>query len=133
MNNPIICLGLSFALVAISLCGVLVALIPLAQQLSNTARSAEKLLDTINKEFPDTLESLKATNYEITELTGEVKQGVKSVSSVTKQIDNNLTQAKKQAKNVQLKSRSFWTGLKVGFNTWKNYSSLPQDQDSSQE
>ncbi|MGY6530579.1 MAG: DUF948 domain-containing protein [Cyanobacterium sp.] len=130
MSNPIIWLGLSFALVAISLCGVLVALIPLAQQLSNTARSAEKLLDTINKEFPDTLESLKATNYEITELAGEVKQGVKSVSSVTKQIDNNLTQAKKQAKNVQVKSRSLWTGLKIGLKTWKNYPSLPEDQDS---
>lgn len=85
MNNPIIWLGLSFILVAISLVAVLITLIPVAHQLSNTARSAEKLLDTLNREFPDTLESLKATNYEITELTGEFKQGVKNISSATQQ------------------------------------------------
>ncbi|MBE9221194.1 DUF948 domain-containing protein [Cyanobacterium stanieri LEGE 03274] len=130
MNNPIIWLGLSFALVALSLTAVLIALIPVAQQLTNTARSAEKLLDTLNKEFPDTIESLKATNHEITQLTGEVKQGVKSVSSVSKQIDNNLNEAKKQINNVQVKSKSIWAGLKAGVKTWQNYSSLPEDQDS---
>lgn len=133
MNNPIIWLGLSFALVAVSLTAVLVALIPVAQQLSQTARSAEKLLDTLNREFPDTLESLKATNHELTELTGEVKQGVKSVSSVTQQIDSNITQAKKQVQNVKRKSRGLWAGLKTGIQAWKNYNrqtSLPEEQDS---
>jgi len=141
MNNPIFWLGLSFTLVAASLTAVLIALIPMAQELSKAARSAEKLFDTLNKEFPDTLESIKATNFEITELSGEIKplesikatnfeitelsgeikQGVKSATSATKQIDGNITEAKKQVKNAQVKSRSLWAGLKAGVKTWQNY------------
>ncbi len=125
MNNPLFWLGLSFALVVLSLTAVLVALIPAAQELSRAARSAEKLFDTLNKEFPDTLESIKATNFEITELSGEIKQGVKSASSATRQIDSNITQAKKQVKNAQIKSRSLWAGLKAGIKTWQNYPDQP--------
>ncbi|MBF2055901.1 MAG: DUF948 domain-containing protein [Cyanobacterium sp. T60_A2020_053] len=125
MSNPILWLGLSFALVAVSLMAVLITLIPVALQLSHTAHSAEKLLDTLNREFPDALESLKATNTEITELTAEIKEGVKGATSVTKQVETNVSQgisvARKQVNGIQVKSRGLWVGIKTGWQTWQNY------------
>lgn len=121
MTEPIFWLGFSLCLVSISLTAVLVTLIPVAQELSRAARSAEKLFDTLNREFPNTLEAIKATNIELTELSGEMKEGVKSASGAVKQIDNSLFTAKKQVENAQIKSRSFWAGLKAGIKTWQTY------------
>ncbi|MBL1211155.1 DUF948 domain-containing protein [Geminocystis sp. GBBB08] len=121
MTEPIFWLGFSLCLVSISLTAVLVTLIPVAQELSRAARSAEKLFDTLNREFPNTLEAIKATNIELTELSGEMKEGVKSASGAVKQIDHSLVTAKKQVENAQIKSRSFWAGLKAGIRTWQTY------------
>lgn len=121
MTEPIFWLGFSLCLVSISLTAVLVTLIPVAQELSRAARSAEKLFDTLNREFPNTLEAIKATNIELTQLSSEMKEGVKSASGAVKQIDNGMITAKKQVENAQLKSRSFWTGLKAGIRTWQTY------------
>lgn len=121
MTEPIFWLGFSLCLVSISLTAVLVTLIPVAQELSRAARSAEKLFDTLNREFPNTLEAIKATNIELTQLSSEMKEGVKSASGAVKQIDNGMITAKKQVENAQLKSRSFWAGLKAGIRTWQTY------------
>lgn len=121
MTEPIFWLGFSLCLVSISLTAVLVTLIPVAQELSRAARSAEKLFDTLEREFPNTLEAIKTTNMELTELSGEMKEGVKSASGAVKQIDRSLVTAKKQVENAQIKSRSFWAGLKAGIRTWQTY------------
>lgn len=121
MENPLFWLGLSLGLVAMSLTAVLIAFIPLAQELVHTARSAEKLLDTLNQELPNTLEAIRLTNVELTQLGEEMKDGVKSASGAVKNIDQGITTAKKQAQNVQHKSRSVWAGLKAGIKTWQNY------------
>jgi uncharacterized protein YoxC len=121
MTEPIFLLGFSLCLVSISLTAVLITLIPVAQELSRAARSAEKLFDTLNREFPNTLEAIKSTNIELTELSGEMKEGVKSASGAVKQIDRSLVTAKKQVENAQIKSRSFWVGLKAGIRTWQMY------------
>jgi t-SNARE complex subunit (syntaxin) len=121
MTEPIFWLGFSLCLVSISLTAVLITLIPVTQELSRAARSAEKLFDTLNREFPNTLEAIKSTNIELTQLSGEMKEGVKSASGAVKQIDHSLVTAKKQVENAQLKSRSFWTGLKAGIRTWQTY------------
>ena len=121
MENPLFWLGLSLGLVAMSLTAVLIAFIPLAQELAQTARSAEKLLDTLNQELPTTLEAIRLTNVELTELSEEMKGGVKSASGAVKNIDRGLVTAKKQAQNVQHKSRSIWAGLKAGIKTWQTY------------
>ena len=44
MENPLFWLGLSLGLVAMSLTVVLITFIPLAQELAQTARSAEKIV-----------------------------------------------------------------------------------------
>jgi hypothetical protein len=121
MENPLFWLGLSLGLVAMSLTAVLIAFIPLAQELAHTARSAEKLLDTLNQELPTTLEAIRMTNVELTELSEEMKGGVKSASGAVKNIDRSIVTAKKQAQNVQHKSRNLWAGLKAGIKTWQTY------------
>jgi hypothetical protein len=120
MKEPIFWLGCSLFLVAISLTAVLTALIPAVQELSRAARSAEKLFDTLNKEFPDTLSAIRMTNLELTELSGEMKDGIKSASSTVQQIDRSLINSKKQVINVTNSGRSFLVGLKAGIKTWQN-------------
>jgi uncharacterized protein YoxC len=121
MTEPIFWLGCSFFLVAVSLTAVLVTLIPAVQELSRAARSAEKLFDTLNQEFPNTLDAIRATNLELTELSEEMKQGVKSASGAVRQIDRSLANTKKQVTQIRNTGRSFWAGLKAGIKTWQTY------------
>ncbi|MCC3433159.1 MAG: DUF948 domain-containing protein, partial [Microcoleus sp. PH2017_04_SCI_O_A] len=76
MSDPIFWLGLSILLVAVSLTAVLVTLIPAVQALARAARSVEKLADTLAREFPPTLEAIRLTGLEISELTDDVSDGV---------------------------------------------------------
>ncbi|MGI0482308.1 DUF948 domain-containing protein [Geminocystis sp. CENA526] len=119
MTEPFFWLGFSLCLVSVSLTAVLITLIPVVQELSRAARSAEKLFDTLNREFPNTLDAIKNTNLELTELSGEMKEGVKSASGAVKQIDRTFVTAKKQVENVHIKSRGFWAGVKAGIKTWQ--------------
>jgi uncharacterized protein YoxC len=119
MTEPFFWLGFSLCLVSVSLTAVLITLIPVVQELRRAARSAEKLFDTLNREFPNTLDAIKNTNLELTELSGEMKEGVKSASGAVKQIDRTLVTAKKQVETVQIKSRGFWAGIKAGIKTWQ--------------
>jgi uncharacterized protein YoxC len=127
MENPLFWLGLSLGLVAMSLTAVLITFIPLVQELAHTARSAEKLFDTLNKELPITLEAIRMTNVELTELSEEMKGGVNSASGAVKNIDKSIVTARKQAQKVQHQSRSVWAGLKAGISTWKNYEDSEPD------
>ncbi len=70
--DPLFWLGLSLLLVATSLTAVLVAAIPALQELARAARSAEKLFDTLSRELPPTLEAIRVTGLEITDLTDDV-------------------------------------------------------------
>ncbi len=121
MTEPIFWLGCSLLLVSVSLTAVLVTLIPAVQELSRAARSAEKLFDTLNKEFPDTLSAIRMTNLELTELGAEMKDGIKSASNTAQKIDQSLVNTKKQVANVTNTSRGFWAGLKAGFRSWQTY------------
>lgn len=121
MNEPLFWLGLSLTLVAISLTAVLVILIPVLQELSRAARSAEKLFDTLNREFPDTLEAIRMTNLEITQLSGEVKGGIKSASVVVQKVERTIVTAKSQVEKLKTVSRNFWVGVKTGIKVWNEY------------
>lgn len=118
MIDPLFWLGLSILLVATSLTAVLVAAIPALQELARAARSAEKLFDTLSRELPPTLEAIRMTGLEITDLTDDVSEGVKSASQVVKQVDQSLDNARKQAQNVQLGTRSIVVGVKAA---WKSF------------
>ncbi|MGH8000251.1 MAG: DUF948 domain-containing protein [Brasilonema sp.] len=118
MIDPLFWLGLSILLVTASLTAVLVVAIPAVQELARAARSAEKLFDTLYRELPPTLDAIRMTSLEITDLTDDVSEGVKSASQVVKQVDQSLDSAKKQAQNVQIGTRSFIVGVQAA---WKNF------------
>lgn len=118
MIDPLFWLGLSILLVAVSLTAVLVAAIPALQELARAARSAEKLFDTLSRELPPTLNAIRTTGMEITDLTDDVSEGVKSASQVVQQVDQSLDSAKKQAQNVQIGTRSIFVGVKAAWKTF---------------
>ncbi|MCW6051643.1 DUF948 domain-containing protein [Microcoleus sp. A2-C5] len=122
MSDPIFWLGLSILLVAVSLTAVLVTLIPAVQALARAARSVEKLADTLAREFPPTLEAIRLTGLEISELTDDVSDGVHSAGEVVKQVDRSIGTAKKQAQNVQVTTRSVVTGVMAA---WKSLTRKP--------
>ncbi|MEH1845170.1 MAG: DUF948 domain-containing protein [Nostoc sp.] len=118
MIDPLFWLGLSLLLVATSLTAVLVAALPALQELARAARSAEKLFDTLSRDLPPTLEAIRVTGLEITDLTDDVSEGVKSASQVAKQVDQSLDSARKQAQNLQVGTRSIFVGAKAA---WRNF------------
>jgi len=116
--DPLFWLGLSLLLVAASLTAVLVAAIPALQELARAARSAEKFFDTLSRELPPTLNSIRTTGIEITDLTNDVSEGVKSAGQVVKQVDQSIDSAKKQAQNIQVGTRSIFVGMKTAWKTF---------------
>jgi hypothetical protein len=116
--DPLFWLGMSLLLVAASLTAVLVAAIPALQELARAARSAEKLFDTLSRELPPTLISIRETGMEITDLTDDISEGVQSAGKVVKQVDQSLEITRKQVKNVQITTRSLVVGVKTA---WKSF------------
>ena len=111
MNNPFFWLGISVLLVAISLIALLTVAILTLQELARAARSAEKLLDSLNRELPTTLQDLRLTSKELSVLSDEVSGGVQSAHRVVKQVDQGLSEAKAQAQKAQVGTRSLFAGL----------------------
>jgi uncharacterized protein YoxC len=117
--DPLFWLGLSILLVAVSLTAVLIAAIPALQELGRAARSVEKLADTLRRELPPTLEAIRLTGLEISDLTDDVSEGVKSAGQVAKQVDQSLSSVKQQAKKAQINSRGVVAGVKAAWKAWR--------------
>lgn len=128
MVDPLFWLGLSILLVAVSLTAVLVALLPTLRELARAARSAEKLFDTLSRELPSTLESIRLTGLELTDLTEDVGQGVESAGRVVKQVDQSLAGVRQQAKKVQKTTRSVLVGLSAA---WQSFTQTASPQRTS--
>lgn len=122
MIDPLFWLGLSILLVAVSLTAVLVAALPALQEVARAARSAEKLFDTLRRDLPPTLEAIRMTGLEITDLTDDVSDGVKSAAQVAKQVDQSLDSTIKQAQKIQVGTRSVFAGVKAAWQTFKRTS-----------
>jgi uncharacterized protein YoxC len=118
MVDPIFWLGLSLLLVAVSLTAVLIIAIPAIQELGRAARSAEKLFDTLSRELPPTLEAIRLTGLEITELTDDVTEGVKSAGQVVKQVDESFTGVRRQAQGAKTTTRSVVAGVRAAWKTF---------------
>lgn len=118
MTDPLFWLGCSLLLVAVSLTAVLVAAIPALQEVARAARSAEKLFDTLGREFPPTLEAIRLTGLEISELTDDITDGVKNAGQVAKQIDQSLTSTRRQVRKAHISSRSAFAGIKAAWKTF---------------
>lgn len=119
MIDPVFWLGLSILLVAVSLTAVLIAAIPALQELGRAARSVEKLADTLRRELPPTLEAIRLTGLEISDLTDDVSESVKSAGQVAKQVDHSLSNIKQQTKKVQVNTRGVVAGVKAAWKTWR--------------
>lgn len=120
MIDPLFWLGLSLLLVSFSLFAVLLVTIPTLQEVAKAARSAEKLFDTLNREFPPTLEAIRMTGKEVGELTDELNQGINNATGVVKQVDRGLINVKIQAQQVQRSSRGLVAGVQAAWKTWRN-------------
>ncbi|MBE7381084.1 MAG: DUF948 domain-containing protein [Leptolyngbya sp. SIO1E4] len=117
MINPLFWLALSFLLVSISLTVVLVVLVPTVIELSRAARSVEKLCDTLSRELPPTLESIRLTSLEITELTDDMTEGVQNASRVAQKVDHSVSNVRKQAQRMQVSTRSVLVGVRAAWKT----------------
>ncbi len=115
MQNPFFWLLLSFLLVAITLTAVLAAAFPAFLEMGRVARSAEKLLDTLNRELPRTLESLRKTGGELSELGDELEEGLKSAKNIIKHTEQGIQSTQKQLKKAHRNSRSAWAGFKTAW------------------
>lgn len=127
MIDPLFWLGLSILLVAVSLTAVLVAALPALQELARAARSAEKLFDTLRRDLPPTLDAIRLTGLELTELTDDVSEGVQNAGQVVKKVDQSLEQAKQQAQNIQVNTKSVFTGVKAA---WRSFTRAPSSRRS---
>ncbi len=119
MTEPLFWLGLSILLVAVSLTAVLMAALPAFQELTRAARSAEKLFDTLNRELPPTLEAIRLTSVELTNLTDDVGQNVQAAGRVVGQLDQSITGVKQQAKQAQVATQSLAVGLKAAWQAFR--------------
>ncbi|GAB4459321.1 MAG: hypothetical protein OHK0037_04500 [Elainellaceae cyanobacterium] len=128
VSEPLFWLALSLLLVAVSLTAVLVALLPAIRELSRAARSAEKLFDTLNRDLPPTLEAIRRTGLELTELTDDVSEGVQSAGRMVKQVDQGLLGVQQQAKKAQHVTRSLAVGFRAAWQTLLKPTPQPKAQ-----
>ncbi|ATS17679.1 hypothetical protein L5470_07345 [Synechococcus sp. PCC 6717] len=131
MTEPIFWLAVSLVLVAVCLAVVLAAAIPAFMELARAARSAEKLFDTLGRELPPTLEAIRLTGLEISDLTDDISQGVESAGNVVKQVDQSISAAKRQVQEAKVTTRSVFAGVKAAWQTWNRPSRRPSRLTSS--
>jgi hypothetical protein len=79
----------------------------------------EKLAETLRRELPPTLEAIRLTGLEISDLTDDVSEGVKSAGQVVQKVDQGLNSAKNQAKKVQTNTRGVVAGVKAAWKSWR--------------
>jgi hypothetical protein len=128
--DPIFWLGLSLLLVAVSLTAVLVVALPTFLELARAARSAEKLFDTLSRELPPTLESIRLTGLEISDLTDDLSEGVQSAGDVVKQVDRSLVGVRRQAHRVNTTTRGVFAGFRAAWKSWSRKPSSVQSRRS---
>jgi uncharacterized protein YoxC len=114
--DPVFWLGVSILFVAVSIAAVLVAALPAFQELARAARSAEKLFDTLNREMPPTLKSIRDTGAEISSLTGDMSEGVQGAGRVVSQVDQGIGGVTKKA---QVTTRGLMAGVKTAWKTFQ--------------
>ncbi len=118
--DPLFWLGLSLCLVALSLTAVLMVAVPAFQELSKAAQSAQKLFDLLSRELPPTLEAIRRTGLELSDLTEDMSQGLEQANHMVKQVDESLTEVKYQVKRANVGTKSIVVGITAA---WRSFSS----------
>ncbi len=116
--DPVFWLGVSLFLVAISLTVVLVAAIPAFQELSKAAQSAQKLFDLLQRELPSTLDALRRTGVELSDLSEDMSKGIQNASHVVKQVDESLMDVKQQVQRAGIGTTSFLVGMRAAMRSF---------------
>ncbi|MFS8794482.1 hypothetical protein [Synechococcus sp. R55.8] len=117
MNDPVFWLGLSVGLVAVGILAVILTLLPAVIQLGRAAQSVERFFDTLLRELPPTLEALRLTSLEVSEIADSLDEGVKGAGQVVKQVNRSIEGARTQAQGAQVNIRSFWAGVRAAWQT----------------
>ena len=117
--DPLFWLTLSGILVALSLAAVLVAALPVLQEIARAARSAEKLCDTLQRDFPPTLEALRLASLEVNELTDDMNEGIKNASDVARQVNHSVDTVRNRAAGVQRGTRGVVAGVRAAWSAWQ--------------
>ena len=117
--DPVFWLGVSLFLVAISLTVVLVAAIPAFQELSKAAQSAQKLFDLLQRELPSTLDALRRTGVELSDLSEDMSEGIQNASHVVKQVDESLMEVKQQVQRAGIGTTSFLVGMRAAMRSFR--------------
>jgi uncharacterized protein YoxC len=129
VGDPIFWLGLSLFLVAVSLTAVFVVAVPALRELGRASRSAEKLFDILSRELPPTLEAIRLTGMEITDLTEDVSDSVQSAGRVVQRMDQSLRTVQQQTRRTQLTTRRLVVGVKAAWRTFKRWGDRPTDRE----
>ncbi len=111
--DPVFWLGVSLFLVAISLTVVLVVAIPAFQELSKAAQSAQKLFDLLQRELPSTLDALRRTGGDLSDLSDDMSESLQTASHVVKQVDESLMEVKHQVQRAGIGTTSFFIGVQA--------------------
>jgi hypothetical protein len=114
MSEAIFLLGLSFLLVVVCLTILLLTAIPAFQELAKAANSIIRLADTLTRELPATLEAIRMTGLELSELSDELNQGAKSAGEAVKQVNDGIKGVRQGASNATIATKSAFAGLKAG-------------------
>jgi uncharacterized phage infection (PIP) family protein YhgE len=114
MSEAIFLLGLSFLLVVVCLTILLLTAIPAFQELAKAANSVIRLTDTLTRELPATLEAIRMTGLEISELSDELNQGAKNAGEAVKQVNDGIKGVRQGASNASIATQSAFAGLKAG-------------------
>jgi uncharacterized protein YlxW (UPF0749 family) len=117
LSDPLLWLGCSLFLVAISLTAVAVVAVPAMQEVARVSRSAERLLDTLDRELPRTLEALRATGSDLSSLQKDVSRGVQRATNVVEQVDRGIDRTKQQVGQAQIAAKGFVVGFKAAWRT----------------
>lgn len=125
MVDPLFWLGLSILLVAVSLTAVLIVALPALRELARAARSAEKLFDTLSRELPPTLEAIRLTGLEISDLTDEVSEGVQNAGQAVQQVNQSISGVRQSARQAQVTTRSVFAGVKAAWKVFQRPSRRP--------
>jgi predicted PurR-regulated permease PerM len=114
MSEAIFLLGLSFLLVVICLTILLLTAVPAFQELAKAANSIIRLADTLTRELPATLEAIRLTGLELSELSDELNQGAKNAGEAVKQVNDGIKGVKQSASSATIATKSALAGLKAG-------------------
>jgi hypothetical protein len=110
MNDPVFWLGLSVGLVAVGILAVILTLLPAVIQLGRAAQSVERFFDTLLRELPPTLEALRLTSLEVSEIADSLDEGVKGAGQVVKQVNRSIEGARTKPRAPKSISAAFGQG-----------------------